>query len=37
MKTVFFSAKNYSDPSKNNGDCILVDNDAELVVYDCGC
>ncbi len=37
MKTSFFSAKNYSDPEKNNGDCILVDNGSELVVYDCGC
>lgn len=37
MKVKFLSAKNYSDPSKNNGDCILVDNSSELVVYDCGC
>ena len=37
MKSIFLSAKNYSDPSKNNGDCILVDNGGELVVYDCGC
>ena len=37
MKSIFLSAKNYSDPSKNNGDCILVDNGSELVVYDCGC
>lgn len=37
MKVRFLSAKNYSDPKKNNGDCILVDNGSELVVYDCGC
>lgn len=37
MQTTFLSAKNYSDPSKNNGDCILVDNGAELVIFDCGC
>lgn len=37
MKVKFLSAKTYSDPSKNNGDCILVDNGNELVVYDCGC
>ena len=37
MKSIFLSAKNYKDPSKNNGDCILVDNSGELVVYDCGC
>lgn len=37
MHTEFLSAKNYSDPSKNNGDCILVDNGSELVIFDCGC
>ena len=37
MKVIFLSANNYSDPGKNNGDCILVDNGSELVVYDCGC
>ena len=37
MKVSFLSAKDYNDPSKNNGDCILVDNGNELVVYDCGC
>lgn len=37
MYATFLSAKNYIDPSKNNGDCILVDNGSELVVYDCGC
>ncbi len=37
MVVRFLSSKNYTDPSKNNGDCILVDNGSELVVYDCGC
>ena len=37
MKVKFLSAKYYNDPSKNNGDCVLIDNGSELVVYDCGC
>lgn len=37
MKTIFLSAKNYADPHKNNGDCILVDTGRELVIFDCGC
>lgn len=37
MTVKFLSAKNYNDPSQNNGDCILVDNGSELVIYDCGC
>ena len=37
MKVTFFSANTYDDPSKNNGDCILVDNGSELVIFDCGC
>lgn len=37
MTVKFLSAKNYNDPSTNNGDCILVDNGSELVIYDCGC
>lgn len=37
MKVTFFSANTYDDPSKNNGDCILVDNGTELVIFDCGC
>lgn len=37
MKTIFLSAKDYEDPSKNNGDCFLVDTGNELVIYDCGC
>ena len=37
MTVTLLSANNYSDSDKNNGDCILVDNGAELVIYDCGC
>lgn len=37
MKVIFLSAKGYEDPSKNNGDCIIVDTGSELVIYDCGC
>lgn len=37
MKVIFLSARDYDDPSKNNGDCILVDTGSELVIYDCGC
>ena len=37
MKVTFLSANTYDDPSKNNGDCILVDNGTELVIFDCGC
>ena len=37
MKSIFLSSKNYKNPERNNGDCILVDNGNELIVYDCGC
>ena len=37
MDVTFLSARNYSNPQNNNGDCILVDNGLELVIYDCGC
>ena len=37
MEVTFLSASGYTDPSKNNGDCILVDNGSKLVIYDCGC
>ena len=37
MKVTFLSASSYIDPNKNNGDCILIDNGFELVIYDCGC
>ena len=32
----FLSSKDYEEPSKNYGDCILIDNGQELVIYDCG-
>ena len=37
MKVAFLSAVDYENPSKNNGDCFLVDTGSELVIYDCGC
>lgn len=37
MKVTFLSAQSYEGPSKNNGDCIIVDAGSELVIYDCGC
>lgn len=37
MKVIFLSAKNYDNPTNNNGDCILIDTGTELIVYDCGC
>lgn len=37
MKVKFLSANGYNDPDKNNGDCILIDNGQELVIFDCGC
>ncbi len=30
-------AKAYPNPEENYGDCILIDNGSELVIYDCGC
>ena len=36
-KVIFSSSKNYNDPSKNCGDCILIDTSSELVIFDCGC
>jgi len=36
-KVIFLSSKNYNDPSKNCGDCILIDTSSELVIFDCGC
>ena len=31
MEVTFLSASGYTDPSKNNGDCILVDNGSEMM------
>ena len=37
MKMLILSAKSYTPQGPNYGDCILIDNSRELVVYDCGC
>ena len=37
MIVTFLSSKDYIDPRKNNGDCILIDTGSELIVFDCGC
>lgn len=37
MRITFFGVTECYDSSKNNGDCILIDNGIELIVYDCGC
>lgn len=37
MIVTFLSSQRYEDSSKNNGDCIIVDNGTELVIFDCGC
>lgn len=31
------SSQNYLNKEKNCGDCIIIDNGREVVVYDCGC
>lgn len=36
-KVIFLSSRNYNDPSKNCGDCILIDTSSELIIFDCGC
>lgn len=37
LEVKFLSSKDYTNPSKNNGDCVLVDTGFELVIFDCGC
>ena len=37
MKIYVLSSQQCEDSSKNNGDCFVIDNSKELVVYDCGC
>lgn len=37
MQVKFLSSKSYDESVGNPGDCILVDNGTELVIYDCGC
>ena len=37
IKIIFFSSKTYPEPDAHDyGDCILVDQGAELLIYDCG-
>lgn len=36
MKVRILSSKGYEDKCKNYGDCIIIDNGKEIVVYDCG-
>lgn len=36
MKVRILSSKGYEDKSKDYGDCIIIDNGKEIVVYDCG-
>ena len=37
MKIYVLSSQECEDESKNNGDCFVIDNNKELVIYDCGC
>lgn len=37
MKIYILSSQECEDESKNNGDCFVIDNNKELVIYDCGC
>ena len=36
MKVIMFGTEELQDKSKNYGDCILIDDGKELVLYDCG-
>lgn len=37
INVIFLSSKDYDNPNKNCGDCILIDTSSELIIYDCGC
>ena len=37
MKIYVLSSQQCEDSNKNNGDCFVIDNSKELVIYDCGC
>lgn len=37
MKIYVLSSQQCEDSSKNNGDCFVIDNSKEIVIYDCGC
>lgn len=37
MNVTLLSSTDYPDCNCNYGDCILIDTNSELIVYDCGC
>ena len=37
MNVIFLSSQGYKDSGENKGDCIIIDTNSELVIYDCGC
>lgn len=37
MRIEVLSSKDYTNVDKNCGDCFIIDNGSEVVVYDCGC
>lgn len=37
MKIKVLSSQECEDKNANNGDCFIIDNGKELVLYDCGC
>lgn len=37
MKVIVLSSQECDDKNANNGDCFIIDNGKELVIYDCGC
>ena len=37
MKIIVLSAQQCENKDANNGDCFIIDNGQELVLYDCGC
>lgn len=37
MKIYVLSSQECEDENRNNGDCFVIDNNKELVIYDCGC
>ncbi len=36
MKVTFLGGRDFEDQSKNYGDCILIDDGTNLIIYDCG-
>ena len=37
MKVIVLSSQQCENEDANNGDCFIIDNGQELVLYDCGC